>query len=104
MRGLTSPSSSRQRIVAPSGVSVERLAIRALSGQSLNQYSPLNSGVVHARAILTDMACPIAQACRVAGPVAIQHGLPAADIWHVVGGSFFAQVTIVGNCAPRGTA
>jgi photosystem II stability/assembly factor-like uncharacterized protein len=84
--------------------------------------------VVQAKAILTDMACPTAQACRVAGwdgifatadggrtwqrqlmadgapvPQLSSIACPAADTCYAVGGPFFTNVTIVGTRAPGGT-
>ena len=83
--------------------------------------------VVQAKALLTDMACPTAQACWVAGwdgifstadggktwrrqvmadgeqvqPL-VSVACPAADTCYAVGGRFYAEVTIVGTRAPGG--
>jgi photosystem II stability/assembly factor-like uncharacterized protein len=84
--------------------------------------------VVQAGAILTDMACPTADACRVAGwggifgtadggttwqreamadgapvPQLSSIACPAAGTCYAVGGPFFAEVTILGTRVPVGT-
>lgn len=84
--------------------------------------------VVQAKAVLTDMTCPTAQACWVAGwdgifatadggktwqretmadgtPVPQRSSItcPAADTCYAVGGPLFVEVTIVGTRAPGGT-
>src|SRR5436309_1568780 len=81
VRGLTGLSSSRQRIVAPSGGSVYRVTIRALLGQTPDQDSLLNCEDA-ATALLLSRGCVgsgcAPPGCPSRGPLAPFIGLAKA--------------------------